>query len=72
MNETSADRTRTRNLAIRLNERERGMLTAVADREQMTASEVVRWLVRREYERHESHAVDVTKHERSGIRQRRR
>lgn len=36
---------------VRLSEREREMLDAVAVREQMNASEVVRWLVRREYER---------------------
>lgn len=44
-------RTRTKNLMVRLSDREREMLDAVATREQMSASEVVRWLVRREFER---------------------
>jgi hypothetical protein len=44
-------RTRTRNLVIRVNDREREMLAAVSEREQMSVSEAVRWLIRREYER---------------------
>lgn len=36
---------------VRLSDREREMLDSVASREQMSVSEVVRWLVRREYER---------------------
>jgi hypothetical protein len=45
------NRTRTRNMVIRLSDRERDMLDAVATHEEMSASEVIRWLVRREHER---------------------
>lgn len=44
------NRTRTRNLVVRLSDRERAMLDAVAEHEQMSASETFRWLVRRAYE----------------------
>ena len=40
-------RTRQRNLVIRLNDLEREMLDRVAEREGMSASETVRYLVRR-------------------------
>lgn len=44
-------RARTRNLMIRLSDREHEMLADLANREEMTISETVRWLVRREHER---------------------
>lgn len=44
-------RARSRNLMIRLSDREHEMLTSLANREEMTISETVRWLVRREHER---------------------
>lgn len=47
---SAVTRTRNLNLVIRLNDREREMLHAVAAREQMSASETIRWLVRRAYE----------------------
>lgn len=47
-------RTRTENLVVRLSERERAMLDAVAEHEQMSASETFRWLVRRAYEAQEA------------------
>jgi len=47
-------RTRTENLVVRLSERERAMLDAVAAYEQLTASEAFRWLVRRAYEQQEA------------------
>jgi hypothetical protein len=36
---------------VRMHEREMQMLEAVSDREQMGKSEMVRWLIRREFER---------------------
>jgi hypothetical protein len=45
------NRARTRNLVIRLSDREREMLDIVAEREQMNASEVIRLLVRIAFER---------------------
>ena len=53
MEKLDPTRTRQRNLVIRLNDRERDMLDVVATREAMSASETVRWLVRREYDRGE-------------------
>jgi hypothetical protein len=44
------NRSRTLNFVIRLNDREREMLDVVADREQLSASETVRWLIRRAFE----------------------
>jgi len=47
-------RVRTLNLMIRLSERERAMLNAVAEHEQLNASETVRMLVRRAHDQQEA------------------
>ncbi len=65
-------RARSRNLMIRLSDREHEMLTNLANREQMTISETVRWLVRREHE-HGIAGGDLVVEERhatSGVRAR--
>lgn len=59
---------------IRLNDHEHDILSRLADREQMTISETVRWLVRREHERGVSLRADVVIEEggsASGVRVRR-
>jgi hypothetical protein len=50
------NRTRTRNMVIRLSDKEREMLEDVAVHEELSASETIRWLVRREHERIEPKA----------------